>query len=145
MLEAKLSPCASLLYQWVLSRVHTDTKLKIDLQDFQAWTGEFRHRSYSYTEVFEALSQLKDFNLVNVSRTEVTLEAKVNDLFDPLDRIEEAPTTKTANPWLLLAKIMTISAILSTVSVGIGISLWKLQPETLNSPHAWSALGEKNY
>jgi hypothetical protein len=144
MLEAKLSPCASLLYQWVLLRVHTDSKLKIDLQDFQAWTGEFRERSYSYTEVFEALSQLKDFNLVNVSRTEVTLETKVNDLFDPLNQIEETSIAKTANPWLLLAKIVTVSAILSAISLGIGISLWKLQPEGLNSPHAWSALGERN-
>jgi hypothetical protein len=148
MLEAQLSPCASLLYQWVLLRVSADAKTKIDLQDFQAWTGEFREKSYSYSEVFAALSQLKDFNLVNVSRTEVTLEAKESDRFYLPSQIElnSAPVTepKTPNRWLLLTKIIAISAILSAASVGIGIGLWKLQPEAMKTPHPWSVLGESS-
>ncbi len=42
MLEAKLTTCASLLYQWILPRVTLGTKLKVDLQDFQAWAGEYQ-------------------------------------------------------------------------------------------------------
>ncbi|PSB01348.1 hypothetical protein [Merismopedia glauca] len=148
MLEAKLSPCASLLYQWVLLRVPTDNKLKIDLQDFQAWTGEFREKSYSYTEVFEALGQLRELNLVNVSRTEVTLEAKVSNRFCICSETElpseTFPGKDRPNRWLLFTKILVVSSILSFASISIGLTLFKLQPEAINTPNPWSVLGEKN-
>jgi hypothetical protein len=148
MLEAKLSPCASLLYQWVLLRISTDNKLKIDLQDFQAWTGEFREKSYSYGEVFTALCQLKDLNLVNISRTEITLEPKISDRFD-LDRkielaSEKSPEEHSPSRWLVLTKILFFSGIFSLTSVAIGLSLCQLQPQTLDTPHPWSVLADRN-
>lgn len=76
MLDAKLSPCASLLYKWVLLKAPAGTQVKVDLQDFKAWSGEHRKRPYSDRQIAYALSQLKDFDLVTVTRTEVTMKMK---------------------------------------------------------------------
>jgi hypothetical protein len=65
MLEAKLTPCASFLYQWILARARLETQLKINLQDFQAWTGEHRERCYSDHEIIEALQELKKLELIH--------------------------------------------------------------------------------
>ncbi|MBO1350667.1 MAG: hypothetical protein EBE86_026305 [Hormoscilla sp. GUM202] len=47
MLEAKLTPCANLMYNWMMGRSEGDRQMKADLQDFQAWTGEYREKAYS--------------------------------------------------------------------------------------------------
>lgn len=144
MLQVKLSPCASLLYQWVLSRETVDNKLKIDLQDFQAWTGEFREKAYSYAEVFEALCQLRNLDLVNVSRTEVTLEATVSDRVCLSTQTELVSTTepeeKQHSRSSVLVKIALISIVMTGAVTAIGIGLMRWQPETLNINHPWSAL-----
>ena len=147
MLETKLTTCASLLYQWILPRVTEAEKLKIDLQDFQAWTGEYCEKSYSDREILDALTQLKQLQLVNVSKTEVTLE--VNQTSHPNlyaqigeNMVEEASDRPPR--YLLLVEIVASSIFLALTSVGVGLALAKLQPQSLTTPHPWSVLaGEK--
>jgi hypothetical protein len=71
MLEAKLNPCANLLYGWIQRRGSGESPVKVDLQDFKAWTAEYRDRPYSDREIFEALQQLKELAAVAISKTEV--------------------------------------------------------------------------
>ncbi len=147
MLETKLTTCASLLYQWILPRVTEAEKLKIDLQDFQAWTGEYCDKSYSDREILDALTQLKQLQLVKVSKTEVTLE--VNQTSHPNlyaqvaeNMVEEG--CDRPNRYLLLVEILASSIFLALTSVGVGLALAKLQPQSLTTPHPWSVLaGEK--
>lgn len=73
MLEAKLNPCANLLYGWIQRRGSGESPVKVDLQDFKAWTAEYRDRPYSDREIFEALQQLKELAAVAISKTEVTV------------------------------------------------------------------------
>lgn len=156
MLEAKLTTCASLLYHWILPRAATGTNLKVDLQDFQAWTGEYREKPFSDREILDALRQLKAFQLINVSRTEVTLE--VNPLEDSslntrspaqlllveADTSIENKHQQPPNQFKLFSRVISGSLILGLTSVVIGLALVQLQPEVLTTPDPWSVLGEKN-
>ncbi|WP_254563985.1 hypothetical protein [Oscillatoria sp. HE19RPO] len=73
MLEAKLNPCANLLYGWIQRRGSGESPVKVDLQDFKAWTAEYRDHPYSDREIFDALQQLKELAAVAISKTEVTV------------------------------------------------------------------------
>lgn len=73
MLEAKLNPCANLLYGWIQRRGSEESPVKVDLQDFKAWTAEYRDRPYSDREIFDALQQLKELAAVAIAKTEVTV------------------------------------------------------------------------
>ncbi|MBW4617949.1 MAG: hypothetical protein KME17_01010 [Cyanosarcina radialis HA8281-LM2] len=149
MLEAKLTPCASLLYQWIVARVPLETKLKVDLQDFQAWTGEYRERSYSDREILDALRQLKTLELIGVSKTEVTVEAKPveDESFNihPTAQLflNENDRSEETNRWLLLAKIVFSSLALSITTVVLGLAIAQTQPQVFNMSNSWSVLGEK--
>lgn len=89
MLDAKLSPCASLLYKWVLLKAPAGTQIKVDLQDFKAWSGEHRKKPYSDRQIGYALAQLKEFDLVTVTKTQVTMRARHPG--------QTVPLQKTAN------------------------------------------------
>ncbi|MCT7954672.1 hypothetical protein [Laspinema palackyanum] len=73
MLEAKLNPCANLLYGWIQRRGNGESPVQVDLQDFKAWTSEYRDRPYSDREIFDALQQLKELAAVAIAKTEVTV------------------------------------------------------------------------
>ena len=147
MLETKLTTCASLLYQWILSRVSSETKLKLDLQDFQAWTAEYREKPYSDRELLDALRQLKELQLIAVSKTEVTLE--VNQEQHPnlyaQPPAERLLTDERPNRSFLLLRIIVGSLILSFASIGFGLGLTMLRPQTFTAPHPWSVLGGDNF
>ena len=147
MLETKLTTCANLLYQWILPRVAAGKKLTVDLQDFQAWTAEFREKPFSDREILDALRQLKELNLINVSKTEVTLEVKAEDnltfnaqLAAQMLLAESDRATRLVDG----VRIISGSLVLAIASVLIGLTLVQKQPELLNTPHPWSVLGEKN-
>lgn len=156
MLEAKLTTCASLLYLWILPRTSPETKLKVDLQDFQAWTSEYREKPYSDREILDAFRQLKELQLIRVSKTEVTLEASpVEDfslnpqLSDHLflgdsETFPQNTPCDRPNRFMTFLRISVGSLALGLVSVGFGLALMQLQPEVLTMPHPWSVLGEKN-
>ncbi len=76
MLEAKLNPCANLLYGWIQRRGTGESQVTVDLQDFKAWTAEYRDHPYSDREIFDALQQLKEWEAVAIAKTEVTLAVK---------------------------------------------------------------------
>lgn len=150
MLETKLTNCAILLYQWLLPRVSANPKLTVDLQDFQAWSAEFREKPYNYTEILEAIQKLKELQLIRVSKTEVTLEAK--NLEDLSEQIQlptqmlsvESDRQENQGKIVKLARIISGSLTLAVASLVIGLSLLQSQPQILNIPHPWSVLGEKN-
>jgi cytochrome c-type biogenesis protein CcmH/NrfG len=50
--------------------------VKVDIRDFQAWSAEFKEFPYSEREIFQALRQLKQLELINVAKTELTIRAK---------------------------------------------------------------------
>ncbi|MCT7985290.1 hypothetical protein NG796_18615 [Laspinema sp. A4] len=80
MLEAKLNPCANLLYGWIQRRGSGESSVKVDLQDFKAWISEYRDRPYSDREIFDALQQLKELAAVGISKTEVTVWVKPREM-----------------------------------------------------------------
>lgn len=158
MLEAKLTPCANLLYRWILWRNPEGGKLKVDLQDFKAWTGEYREKAYSDREIFDALKQLKELQLLAVAKTEVTLDVKPPEngtlaLRSPVEMLVEewdcpeygfaSPNPTPANRFVELVRILSGSLVLSVTSVALGLALVQTQPQILSNPHPWSVLGEK--
>ncbi len=158
MLKAKLTPCANLLYHWILWRNPSGGKLKVDLQDFQAWTGEYREKAYSDREIFNALKQLKELQLLAVAKTEVTLDVKPPEngkcgARSPVEMLVEewdcpkygfvSPTPTPANRFVELVKIVSGSFVLSLTSVALGLALVQAQTQILTNPHPWSVLGDK--
>ncbi|HEY9301494.1 MAG TPA: hypothetical protein VIQ31_35045 [Phormidium sp.] len=150
MLETKLTNCAILLYQWLLPRVSANPKLTVDLQDFQAWSAEFRENPYNYTEILEAIQQLKELQFIQVRKTEVTLEVKnLQDLSLqiplPTQMLSaEIERQERHEKVIKLVKIVSGSLALAMASFMIGLTILQRQPEILNTPHPWSVLGEKN-
>jgi len=147
MLETKLTTCAILLYQWLLPRFSAGNKLTVDLQDFQAWTAEFREKPFSDMEILEAVKQLKELQYIKVSRTEVTLEVKnANNLSFKMPLPTQMLTTgnQSQETVVSLVRIIAGSVVLAIASVWIGLALSQVQPQSLNTPHPESVLGEKN-
>ncbi len=148
MLETKLTTCANLLYQWLLPRSFAGDKFKIDLQDFQAWTAEYREKPFSDREVLDAIRQLKELQLIRVTNTEVTLEVKQQDILSFNAPITTdmllAENGDRQNKFFLLLKIIGCSFLLGLASIGVSLALLQAQPEALIAPHPWSVLGEKN-
>lgn len=98
MLDAKLSPCASLLYKWVLLKAPAGTEIKVDLQDFKAWSGEHRKKPYSDRQIGYALAQLKEFELVIVSKTQVTMRVRHPGQTVPLQKTANSVQKTALNP-----------------------------------------------
>lgn len=150
MLETKLTTCATVLYQWLLPRVSAGTQFKIDLQDFQAWVSEYREKEYSDREVFDALRQLKELQLIGVSKTEVTLAVKEVDsasLMNAQPATELLPEKRdrfSFNPFLLVILATFGCYIWAWVPIISGSVKTLKQTQTLVSPHPWSVLGEKD-
>ena len=146
MLETKLTTCANLLYQWLLPRNSGGNKFTIDLQDFQAWTAEYREKPFSDREVLDALRQLKELQLIKVSKTEVTLEVKPQDILTfptPLPtEMLLSPDSEKPNRWVLLVKILAASLLLCFTSLAVGLSLLRTNPEVLSSPNYGNFSGE---
>lgn len=147
MLEAKLTPCATMLYHWILRKFPTSDSMKIDLQDFQAWTGEYRATAYSDREIFEALQQLKQNHLVTVGHTEVTLAVRLADpnavasqpALPILATEENQASTRLKrqhpHPILLVSLIMFASFMVGMIPILLGLSVLP--------SYNWSPLNEK--
>ncbi|MEB3885361.1 hypothetical protein [Lyngbya sp. CCY1209] len=77
MLKAKLSPCASLLYEWIRAHVSRgDRAIKLDLESFRIWTGEYLEKAASWAEINASLSQLAKLRLIAIEGTWVRLNPK---------------------------------------------------------------------
>lgn len=134
MLEAKLTPCATMLYHWILRKFPTSEQIKIDLQDFQAWTGEYLDNAYSDREIFEALQQLKQNHLVTVGHTEVTLGVRLSDpktvaaqpalpILAEENRVSHQKSGDQPHPVLLIFLVMLTSFIFGSIPIAIGFSV----------------------
>lgn len=77
MLELKLTPCANLLYHWVLTKTPAGTSIEVDLRDFRALTAEHRRgRAYSMKQIRRAVSELEELQLVEITSERVRMKPK---------------------------------------------------------------------
>lgn len=146
MLRTKLGSCASLLYHWIQSHSYTNQRLKsnFDLDNFQAWTGEFMENKASYEQIRAALSQLQNFGLIAIEGNEIIL---INKIDRPKPQIQSLPTVilrgRANNPWLWGA-VLAISFLgLGTASILLSnkISQQAGHKTVVNNPY--QVLGEK--
>ncbi len=117
MLKAKLDFCASLLYHWIKLHSGTNQTITFNLENFQTWTGEFLEHEASRDEIQAALSELRDFDLIAVKGSEITLSDR-KGRFQP--KIESLPTftlTRSENhhPWL-----GAVILVLCCLGLGLG-------------------------
>lgn len=77
MIELKMSPCARLLYNWVLIKAPAGCAFVVDLLDFQAVTAEHqRGKPYSMRHIRRAVSQLESLQLIVVKSERVKMVAR---------------------------------------------------------------------
>lgn len=144
MLETKLSPRAALLYHWIRSRPHHDGRVTLDLQDFQAWTAEYREKPYGDREVLDALREIKAHQFVKVRKTQVTLDL----LADPRDR-EPLPNPGSIergdrpNPVLLVFTSVLTAFAFGLFPLLFAFHLSQANPGSPLSPTPWAVLSEK--
>lgn len=154
MLEAKLTPCATMLYHWIL-RKFTSEPIKIDLQDFQAWTGEYLEKSYSDREIFEALQQLKQKHLVTIGHTEVTLGVRLGDpksvasqpsisMLAEEDRVSDQKSGARPHPILLISLVTLTSFIFGLIPILVGFSVLPSSDSTHLSGKPETVLAQKD-
>ncbi|MBC6477341.1 MAG: hypothetical protein GDA56_05660 [Hormoscilla sp. GM7CHS1pb] len=155
MLEAKLTPCANLMYNWMIGRSEGDRQLKVDLQDFQAWTGEYREKAYSDREIFIALQQLKQLKLILVAKTEVTV--KVNRhvtgtslkpqaaemLLSDSDISRLNGERHRQHPLGLVSLVTLCSLTWGLIPIAVASSLTQTVEWTPTNAHPWTVLAEK--
>lgn len=163
MLKTKLSPCANLLYHWILWRQNNDGQLTIDLQDFKAWTGEYREHPYSDREIFDALQQLKETQSITIGKTEVTVAIEGSNLSSfadrsPLElllkdckhyRVKPAsakpfPSSDRLHPIVLISLVAFTSFVVGLIPVAIAFSRIPAGDRVLATLTPWSVVGEKN-
>jgi hypothetical protein len=166
MLQAKLNPCANLLYGWIQRRGSGESQVKLDLQDFKAWTAEYRDHPYSDREIFDALQQLKETNTVAIAKTEVTLGLKPREIqgtVGPLSLellLAECNLTEDNSPnrwswnnfegyrpnaFFTVSLIVLTSFLFGIIPLVAVQSLPETQLVTLETLTPWSVLGENNY
>lgn len=95
MIDLKLTPCASLLYHWVLTKGPAGTSIEVDLRDFQALTAEHnsRGRAYSMKQIRRAVGELEKLQLVEITNERVRMIPK-----HPGEVVNNKPRNKTSIP-----------------------------------------------
>lgn len=146
MLQEQLTPCANLLYQWILRKVPNKATANLNIKDFQAWSAEFKERPYSEREVLNAFRQLKQLELINVTKTEVTIRAK---------ETETSKGSKSALPNRFSARPVKFNLYIVALLVTLILSGLKLatmpsgtvssqaQQQTFKLPNFWSSTNDK--
>ncbi|WP_017718239.1 hypothetical protein [Kamptonema formosum] len=137
MSEANLTPCAEELYGWVLRREGAGGRQKIDLRDFRAWAQEYGETPYREREILQALGQLEELELIQVAKTEVTLDVK------PAARGFPASGEGPNRLRLVFLSVLSSFAV-GLTPLAVGLAFPRTQHLFLPSAHAWSALAEKD-
>ena len=120
LLEASLTPCAGLLWKWVLLKAPAGTKVEINFDDFRALSSEFREgKPYSHKQIRRAVSQLESFGLLVVSDERAKVLAR-----HPGKVTNHPPGTKMSTAG---TKMSQVGTKMSTVGTKMSIST----PETL--------------
>lgn len=146
MLQEQLTPCANLLYQWILRKVPNKATANLNIRDFQAWSAEFKERPYSEREVLNAFRQLKQLELINVTKTEVTIRAKQTEASNGsksglASRFTSRPVKLNLYIVALLVTLILSGLKLATMSSGTVPS--QVQQQNFKLPNFWSSLGDK--
>lgn len=68
LLSLTLSPCAALLYRWLLRANKAGRAIEVELEAFSEWTGQTRHRPYSLKHVKRSLDELLSTGIVEVAK-----------------------------------------------------------------------------
>ena len=63
-----LTPCAGLLYRWLLRQRPAGQQQEVEIAEFAAWTGTERSRPYCLKHIKNALSELIEAGLVEIVR-----------------------------------------------------------------------------
>jgi hypothetical protein len=147
MLQENLTPCADLLYQWIVQKVSTKNNniLKLDLRDFQAWSAEFRDFPYSEREILKAFRELNQLELISVAKTEVTVRAKRWDSLRGSRQQQDRPLM--SRPVYLTSCIAVLLAALILGGLKFAPSAADLtslqtQLQNLKLPNPWNASNE---
>ncbi|MBW4683449.1 MAG: hypothetical protein KME19_25670 [Microcoleus vaginatus WJT46-NPBG5] len=146
MLQEQLTPCANLLYQWILRKVPTKATANLNIKDFQAWSAEFKERPYSEREVLNAFRQLKQLELINVTKTEVTIRAKEMETFNGnksslANRLTSSPVKLNLYIVALLVTLILGGLKLATMSSSTASS--QAQIQNLKLPNFWNSPSDK--
>ena len=148
MLQENLTPCASLLYQWIGQKVHIKNKniIKLDLRDFQAWSAEFRDFPYSEREILKAFRELNQVELISVAKTEVTVRAKCLDSLSgsrqqPARELLSRPVYLTSGIAVLLAAL--IVGAFNFAPTTNALSSLQIQLENLKLPNTGNDSNEQ--
>lgn len=148
MIKARLSPTASLLYYWIQCHLKVHEKQRLDLEAFQAWTGEFLDVSASMGEICSSLYKLNRLGLITIEGTEVRL----NDLPDSssveipsLNQLESIPCQRSyENNPLVWGLFMAVSfLVLWSGSFALSARLNQFNPSGAIAMDVHSVLGEK--
>ncbi|WP_017717198.1 hypothetical protein [Kamptonema formosum] len=147
MLQENLTPCAGLLYQWIVQKVSTKNNniIKLDLRDFQAWSAEFRDFPYSEREILKAFRELGQLELISVAKTEVTVRAKRWDSLR--GNRQQQDRARMSRPVYLTSCIAVLLAALLFGGLKFAPSAADLtslqtQWQNLKLPNPWSASHE---
>lgn len=69
MLRERLTPCANLLYHWLLN--YTAAR-RVDLSNFQVWSEEFLEKRFSTKDVDKAFMRLLQLGLLRIENDRIT-------------------------------------------------------------------------
>lgn len=77
MTSLKLTPCARLLWDWILLKAPAGTWIEVDLHDFRAVTAEHRRgKPYSMRQIRKAVNELEELQLVAIKSERVRMQAR---------------------------------------------------------------------
>ena len=68
LLSLTLSPCAALLYRWLLRANKAGRAIEVELEAFSQWTGQARRRPYSLKHIKRSLDELLATGIVEVAK-----------------------------------------------------------------------------
>jgi hypothetical protein len=138
--------CASLLYHWILQQTSTESQIKLNIRDFQAWSAELRDTPYPDSEIFAAFSYLNKLQLINISQTEITIQNPHPEKIQ--NKARQLKTSRWLQPFS-----RTTGLILFLSIVGIGVVRWipieylaslpQATPQSYGMPNPWSPLERK--
>lgn len=77
MVSLKLTPCAHLLWDWILLQAPGGCSLEVDLRNFQAVTAEHRRgKPYSMRHIRNAVNELEELQLIEIKSERLRLQAR---------------------------------------------------------------------
>lgn len=77
MTNLQLTPCARLLWEWVLLKAPAGTDVVVDLRDFRAVTAEsHRGKPYSMRQIRNAVNQLEELDLLVIKYERLKMQAR---------------------------------------------------------------------